>query len=181
MCRRIWTIPWDPDRVPIRWGTPPYSTVADAESLSTVLLGLGCGHEWGGAESGMSITQCSECGGKGLDQRDGLSALRVPCRAPDHLRGLWGNDGMTDGSFEECWQRGRALRTPKRSRGTPANTAGTTPVVLCVLLLSAICGCAPADRPDILAMATGGTGASTTCWEDPWRSFGAAIFPTTMS
>ncbi len=106
----------------------------------------------------MSITQCSECGGKGLDQRDGLSALRVPCRAPDHLRGLWGNDGMTDGSFEECWQRGRALRTPKRSRGTPANTAGTTPVVLCVLLLSAICGCAPADRPDILAMATGGTG-----------------------
>ena len=21
-CRRIWAIPWDPDRVPIRWGVP---------------------------------------------------------------------------------------------------------------------------------------------------------------
>ena len=35
-----------------RTGHPPYSTVADAESLNTVLRVLSCGPEWGGAESG---------------------------------------------------------------------------------------------------------------------------------
>ena len=72
-----------------RTGAPPKGCPTSAEPLRTVLRVLGCGHEWGGAESGMSITQCSECGGKGLDQRDGLSALRVPCRASGYVPGLW--------------------------------------------------------------------------------------------